>query len=118
MNKILTSFTWAIHGLQTVWNEEINFRIDVFVGILVLAASFYFQFSRIEWIVAIACVTIVLTGEIANTVVEDLCNKIEPRHDPVIGKIKDMAAGFILLTSLGAAVMGAFLFLPHLLALF
>ena len=118
MEKIYTSFGWARHGLYTVWKEEINFRREVFAGFLVIAASFYFNFSRVEWIIAIACITIVLIGEVVNTVVEDLCNKIEPHHDPMIGKVKDMAAGFMLLSLIGTSLMGLLLFGPHILALF
>lgn len=118
MTRWLKSFGWARHGLRTVWQEEANFRIEVFFAFAVVALGIYFNFSRIEWIIAVACITIVLTGEIVNTVIEDLCNKIEPKQDPAIGKIKDMAAGFILLAAVGAAVMGIFLFLPHFLALF
>lgn len=118
MKKILASFGWARHGLHTVWKEESNFRLEVFIAILVITASVFFNLSRFEWIVAIASITIVLSGEVVNTVVEDLCNKIEPHHDPAIGKIKDMSGGFMLLVTVGAAIMGTFLFLPHVLALF
>lgn len=117
MRKWITSFGWARHGLYTVWQEEANFRIDVFFAFAVVALAIYFKFTQIEWIVAVACMTIVLSGEIVNTVIEDLCNKIEPRQDPAIGKIKDMAAGFILLAATGAGIIGVFLFLPHFLAL-
>lgn len=103
-------------GLRTVWREEANFRIEIFSTIVLLAFAIYFKFSVIEWTIAVAVVTIVLTGEVVNTVIEDLCNKIEPRQDPAIGKIKDMAAGFVLLAAMGAGIMGVLLILPHFFA--
>lgn len=114
MRRWMKSFGWALNGFKTVLREEANFQIElVFASVLILLAA-YFDFSLIEWIVVIACVTIVLTGEIVNTVIEDLCNKIEPKQDPAIGKIKDMAAAFVLIAAAGAGLMGGLLILSHL----
>ncbi len=113
MRKFLASFRWARHGLQTVWREEANFRTEIFLGVAMLAFAFLFDFSFIEWVIVIACITIVLAAEVVNTVIEDLCNKIEPHHDPAIGKIKDMAAAFVLLAVSGAGIMGALLIASH-----
>ena len=113
MRKFLASFRWAMHGLRTVWREEANFRTEILIGIVVLAIATWLNFTFIEWIVVTACITIVLAAEVVNTVVEDLCNKIEPHHDPVIGKIKDMAAAFVLLAVTGASVMGLLLIISH-----
>lgn len=115
MTKWYKSFGWARNGLATVWKEETNFRLEIFAAAILTALAFYYKFSLIEWVVVIAIITIVLTGEVVNTVIEDLCNKIEPKQDPAIGKIKDMAAGFVLLTSLGAGTMGALLIISHFL---
>ncbi len=113
MKKWLKSFGWARNGLSTVWKEEANFRIELFAAFALIVFAAYFDFSVIEWVVVVAVITMVLTGEVVNTVVEDLCNKIEPRQDPAIGKIKDMAAGFVLLVSIGAGIMGSLLILAH-----
>ena len=118
MRKWIKSFGWAMHGLRTVWREEVNFRTELYAAIILIAFAGYLKFSVIEWIVVAAVITIVLAGEVVNTIIEDLCNKIEPRQDPTIGKIKDMAAGFVLLASLGAGVMGGLLILSHLFTRF
>lgn len=115
MGRTIKSFGWAMNGLRTVWREEANFRIEIFSTIVLLGFATYFNFSAIEWTITVAIITIVLSGEVVNTVIEDLCNKIEPNQDPAIGKIKDMAAGFVLLAALGAGAMGVILILPHLL---
>lgn len=116
MQKWIKSFGWAMHGLRMVWKEEVNFRTELYAAIILVALGGYLKFSTIEWVAVVAIITIVLAGEVVNTIIEDLCNKIEPRQDPVIGKIKDMAAGFVLLASLGAGIMGGLLILSHLFA--
>jgi membrane-associated phospholipid phosphatase len=41
---------------------------------------------------------------------------MEPEHDPHIAKIKDLAAAAVLAASLGALIVAALIFIPHLLA--
>mgnify|MGYP001558541071 CR=1 FL=1 len=107
MTPVIKSFGWAMHGLATVWREERNFRIQTILGVVVVAIGAYLHFSFLEWIIIIGCIASVLSAEIVNTAVEDLCNKIEPNTDPVIGKIKDIMAGFVFVVCLGATVVGA-----------
>ena len=115
LQKWIKSFWWAINGFKTVWHEENNFRIEVIIGVLILLAAAVFKFSYTEFAVIIVAIVIVLTGEIVNTAIEDLCNKVEPKHDAAIGKIKDTMAAFVLLASLGTLVLGLLTFAHHFL---
>ncbi len=113
MLRTIKSFKYAWNGLKTVWLEESNFRVEVFAAILVIISIFYFDFALLESALVVFAVTLVLVSEIINTIVEDLCNKIQPEQDAVIGKIKDMSATFVLLSSLGAFVVGILVFYSH-----
>ncbi|MCX6716559.1 MAG: diacylglycerol kinase family protein [Candidatus Taylorbacteria bacterium] len=115
---MVKSFGWAMNGLKTVWKEERNFRLETFAMVLVIALAFIFHFSTFEWVAVLFAIIIVLSGEIVNTAVEDICNKIQPNQDPVIGKIKDIMAGYVFLTSLGSAAVGIIIFFRHFQSLF
>lgn len=108
------AFTYAASGLRAVWKEERNFRIQVAVGILVCAGMAYFGFSAIESAICFVAIALVLCGEIVNTALEDLCDKVEPNRDPAIGKIKDMMAAYALVSSLGALLAGILILKNHL----
>lgn len=112
-NTLFHSFRNAWQGLKTVWVEERNFKIDCFVGIIVLASFFYVDFSAIEMSILIFAVGLTLSAEIANTAIEDLCNKVEPRHDLTIGKIKDTMGAFVLIIALTSAVVGIIIYAQH-----
>ena len=107
---MIKSFGWAMNGVRTVWREEVNFRIELFVGMAVVVLGFYFKLAIIEWVVIAGCITTVLSAEMVNTAIEDLCNKVEPNTDPAIGKIKDTMGGFVFIVALGAAIVGAMIF--------
>lgn len=110
MNKLIKSFGWAMNGLRTVWCEEVNFRIEVCVALIVIAKATYLNFSVPEWIIIIGCIGAVLSAEMVNTAVEDLCNKVEPKADPAIKKIKDIMGGFVLVVCLTSVSIGLVIF--------
>ena len=113
LQKSINSFLYAMRGLRTTWLEERNFRIEIFITVVVSFCLVYFRFNFIESAFAVLAMTLVLSAEIVNTVVEDLCNKIQPEHDYVIGKIKDTMASFVFVSVLGAIVVGIIIFYVH-----
>ena len=115
LKRWLRSFWWAVHGFHTVWQEEKNFRIEAIVGVFVLIAAAVFRFSCGETGLVVVAIVIVLTGEIVNTAMEDLCNKVQPKQDRDIAKIKDIMAAFVLLSALGAIALGLLTFGNHFL---
>lgn len=110
MRKVLQSFNWAMNGLHAAWREEVNFRIEVILALSVIVGGVYLGFSKLEWVIIIECIVAVLTAELVNTAVEDLCNRVEPNTDPVIGKIKDIMGGFVFVVVLGAGIIGFMVF--------
>lgn len=110
MAKLKQSFKWAMNGLKTVWKEERNFRIEVIIAIVVLLIGVIDGLTAIKWAFVFIAITLVLSAEIINTAIEDICNRIEPKHDPIIGKIKDIMAGFVLVASIGAVLIGFVVF--------
>ena len=111
MTHFIKSFGWAANGLKAVWIEERNFKIEVAIAILAVVSAAISDFMQWQWILLVLIIAFVLMGEIVNTAVEDICNKIEPNQDPAIGKIKDTMAAYVLVSSIAAAVAGLLLFL-------
>ena len=57
----------------------------------------------------------VMAAEMVNTVVEAAVDLASPGYHPLAKVAKDVAAGAVLLTAIGAVVIGVCIFLPHLL---
>ncbi|HEY4509317.1 MAG TPA: diacylglycerol kinase family protein [Candidatus Paceibacterota bacterium] len=113
LKKHISSFRFAWNGLKTVWREEHNFRVEVLVAVIVVFSIFYFGFSFFESALCVLAITLVLCAEIINTVVEDLCDKVQLNPDPIIAKIKDTAGAFVLVSVLGSIVVGLLVFYNH-----
>jgi len=109
------SFLDAINGLKTVWREERNFRIETTLSVFVLSFAAVFGYSLFEWALVIIAIVIMLSAEIVNTALEDLCNEVEPGYDVGIKKIKDAMASFALVSSFGAFILVSISLISHFL---
>ena len=49
-----------------------------------------------------------------NTAVETVCDALHPDHNKLIGIAKDVAAGAVLMSGVGAVVIGLLTFWPYL----
>lgn len=117
MKKFLKSFTHTLHGLQYAFKHEQNFRIEIFCAVAVIGCAFVFNISKLEWLVVIINIAAVLTAELFNTAIENLCNMIHRATHPFIKIIKDVSAAAVVVTALCAFVCGCIIFIPHIITL-
>lgn len=90
-------------------------RKHVAFGILALFMGVIFQLDRIEWLWLLLAVFLVWIVEIINTVFENVVDMFTDFHFHPIGKkIKDMAAGAVLVTACFAVIVGLILFVPKI----
>lgn len=118
MARFLKSLRYALHGVKKAATSERNFRLQVVAGIVVVVAGFVFGLNRTEWLILIFWIVAVLSAELFNSAIEQICNQMHVGYHPGIKKIKDFAAGAVLFVAAGAAISGCILFIPRLLAFF
>ncbi len=90
-----------------------NAWIHVSATILVVTGGIVFEISRDEWIFVVLAAIAVWTAEALNTAFEYLADVTNPTFHPLVEKAKNVAAGAVLITAIGAAIVGAFVFLPY-----
>ena len=115
LKSYTSSFSFALQGISIAWREERQFRVESWAAACAIALSFALNISHEEFLAVIAVIGLVLTAELFNTALEELCDKFQSEHDPHIGKIKDLSAAAVLAASGAAALTGIFIFLPHML---
>ncbi len=115
--KRVRSFGYAFRGIFYMIRTQHNFWIQMTIGILTLALGFLFKISPLEWGQVLLCMGMVLAAETFNSAVEALTDALHPEHDPRIGRVKDLAAGAVLIAALAAAGVGIVIFLPKIIAL-
>ncbi len=113
----LHSFKYAFQGIRLCLFNEHNAWIHCSLASLVIIAGSFFPLTSIEWCILILCIGIVIAAEITNTAIEYIVNFISPELHPIAGKIKDLAAGAVLVTAITSAIVGLIIFGPHFLNL-
>lgn len=115
--RLAQSVKDAISGLKFVFLNEQNFRVQIFVAILVLIGSWFFRMRKSEMIVIGLLILLVLILELLNSAVERLADVLKPRLDWQIQMVKDIMAAMVLFASLGALIIGVVIFWPYVFEL-
>ena len=111
-------FKDAGEGLKIAWGEEANFRFHILCAGAAIGLSWILAIPLVEWAIVLLTIGVVLTAEVFNTALEELCDMLQPVHDPHVGKIKDLAAGAVFVSSTAAVAVGSVIFLPRIMDFF
>lgn len=110
-----SSFGYAFSGIWSFVRSEHNAWIHLAIATVTLVLSFLLQISAGEWIAVILCMSMVITTEILNTVIEKIMDHLSPASSPAVKAIKDMAAAAVLVTAIAAAIVGLIIFIPKII---
>ena len=116
MRKRLHSFVYAGRGLRLLLREH-NTWIHLVATVAVVITGLCFRLSLSEWAITVLVIGGVWITEAINTAIERLCDHVTPQRHPDIARIKDVAAGAVLLAAITAVIAGICIFLPHIAAL-
>lgn len=112
----LASFGYAFSGLNRVVRTEHNAWLHLAAALVVVGAGIALKVSLNDWTWLVIAIGWVWTAEILNTAVEQVCDAVSPEFNPMIGAAKDIAAGAVLVSAIGAMLIGALRFAPYLAA--
>lgn len=113
----IRSFGYAFSGLGFAFRTQHNFRIQLLAAIACVTLGALLRISMDDWRWIVLAIVMVLTAELLNTAIEHLCDVVQPERHASVKAAKDVAAGAVLVTSIGAAVIGAIVFWPHVASL-
>jgi diacylglycerol kinase (ATP) len=110
-----SSFRYAFAGLAYCFKTQRNFRVHLAIAALATSVGVLLGLSFTEWAVFGATVVLVLSAEMINTMIEALVDLVTAEYHPLAKIAKDVSAGIVLLTAIGAVAVGLLIFLPKLL---
>lgn len=113
MRRVIASFGPALAGLVALVRGEPNARVHLAVTIAVVFAALGLGVSAADWRWIIAAFGMVWVAEGFNTALEALCDRLHPERDDHIGRVKDLAAGAVLVAAITAAAIGVLVFWPY-----
>jgi diacylglycerol kinase len=113
IKKHLASYPYAFRGIWLAFRYENNMVYHVAAAIAVVLLNYLLQVSKTDWIITLVLIGLAWTSEIFNTAIEKLADRVNPEQDPLIGQVKDLSAGAVLVMCLMAAVCGVIIYWPY-----
>ena len=102
---------------MAIVSRDRMFRCQVVAAVIAGALATWLGMSAVEWAILSLTMAGVLAMEAMNSAVETCVNLAMPDQHPLAARAKDVAAGAVLLASLGAVAVGLILLGPKLWAL-
>ena len=106
------SIGYALKGMFLLLKTESSIQVQFSIAILLTITGFYFELSSLEWIIQIFAIVLVMSVEALNTGLEKICDFVHEDFETRIGFIKDIAAGAVAISSLGALLITLILYIP------
>ena len=104
----------ALNGLLFAFKTQRNFIIHFIISFLVITLAIWLDITFGRFIILLLLIVFCLVVEMANTVVEKTVDLITDKWNPKAKIAKDLAAGMMLLASLGAIAVGLLILFPPL----
>jgi diacylglycerol kinase (ATP) len=110
----IKAFSYAFSGIAQSFGAEAHLKLHAVIALMVIAAGFFFNVTKIEWFMLVLCISLVIAFEMLNSALEKLCDLVMPDQHPKIKYIKDVAAGAVLIVCLFALIVGGIVFIPYI----
>lgn len=112
------SFLYAFRGIATMLRTQHNARLHAAATILVAVGGLFLGLSAQQWCWVTTAVVAVWVAEALNTAFEILCDVASPEFHPLVRQAKDVAAAAVLVTAVGAVIVGVLVVGPVILERF
>src|SRR5690349_5681763 len=113
MIAFIKSFRYTLQGIAASFGAQRNLKVLAVIAMLTIGASFYFNIAANEWCIVLLSIGLVIGLEMINTAIEMLVDLVTQEWRPLAGRIKDVAAGAVLMASLFTAIVGVIIFYKY-----
>ena len=114
LKKRFQSFPYAWNGIVLLIKFTHNAWVHLFAAIVAIVLGFVLDISRGEWMLLTIVIGLVLALEAVNSAIEILCDHLVPEKNEAIKKVKDLAAGAVLIAAITSFIVGLLIFIPKL----
>lgn len=118
MKKVIQSIFHAIDGICDAFCKGGNMTIHLCIGgLIILLSYFFFELTPTEGCITFICIGLVISAEMINSAIEEMVDMISLEKRRSSRRIKDMAAGSVLVIAFTSAIIGLIIFVPKIIHL-
>ncbi len=114
----LESLNCAIEGILWAAKQERHIRYHFIATLALIFLALFFKVTALEFFLLVLAALLVILAEMINTAIEVVVDLVTDDYHLLAKRAKDVAAGAVLLTSIGAIVLGYLVLSGHIFPLF
>ncbi|WP_420264327.1 diacylglycerol kinase [Candidatus Magnetominusculus dajiuhuensis] len=118
LKKWIDSANNAIEGILTAARNERHVRYHLYAATAVLLFSYASGVTTTEFLIVSILTILVITTELLNTAIETVVDISSPQISEQARIAKDVAAGAVLISAVGSAIVGYIILFPYLVKFF
>ena len=107
LRHIGNAVIWSAAGLRKAWKNELAFRIEAIIIIIMMPVGIWLGRSAAERALLIASCLLILITELLNSAVEAVVDRIGTERHELSGRAKDMGSAAAFFSMLTAAIVWA-----------
>lgn len=114
----LESLNCAIEGILWAAKSERHVRYHFFAALAVVFLALFFKINALEFFLLVLAAVLVIFAELMNTAIEAVVDLVTDDYHELAKRAKDVSAGAVLVTSVGAVILGYLVLSGHIFPLF
>ena len=114
----LESLNCAIEGILWAVKKERHLRYHFLAALAVLFLALFFHVNALEFFLLVLAALLVIFAELINTAIEAVVDLVTEEYHELAKRAKDVAAGAVLVTSVGAVILGYLVLSGYIFPLF
>ena len=114
LKKHLASYKYSVRGIWAAFQHEPSMIFHLAAAFIVIAVNLSLKINKTDWLITLILIGLAWMAEIFNTAIEKLADRVTKDHDPLIGEVKDLASGAVLVICGFAAICAVIIYLPYL----
>lgn len=115
IRKHLASYRYSIRGIWLAFRHEPNMIFHLAAAIAVVLVNCLLHITKTEWLITFILMGMAWMAEIFNTAIEKLADRVTKEQDSLIGQVKDLASGAVLVICGFAAICALIIYMPYLI---
>jgi len=103
--RLENALRYSMEGLAAAFRNEEAFRLELFLAVALIPATFLFAVSGVAKALMIASVLLVLIVELLNSAIEVVVDRISTDSHPLAKRAKDIGSAAVFLSLINAGAI-------------
>jgi diacylglycerol kinase (ATP) len=105
IGHIINAFRYTFAGLKSAWKNELAFRGEVVVVIIMAPLGIWLGRTAVEQALLVASILMILLTELLNSALEAVVDRIGPERHELSKRAKDMGSAAAFISMVTAALV-------------